>query len=177
MTEEQTRDELLPGLAAGQEEAFVELYDRFGRRLFRAAYGMLGSREDAEDVVQEVFVSMYRARESLGAVEDLAAYVFAALRHAAVRHASHVRRWRRAGATVRETNPGPAQGAVSAETSADLEAAFGSLPPEQRQAVALKIDAGLTFAQIGAVLDISPNTAASRYRYALEKLRAALRGE
>ena len=45
---------------------------------------------------------------------------------------------------------------------------------EQRDTVALKIDGGLTFAEIAAVMRTSPNTAASRYRYALEKLRAAL---
>jgi RNA polymerase sigma-70 factor (ECF subfamily) len=39
------------------------------------------------------------------------------------------------------------------------------------------MDAGLTFVEIGAALDISPNTAASRYRYALEKLRVALQEE
>ena len=43
--------------------------------------------------------------------------------------------------------------------------------------VALKIDGGLTFAEIAAVIGISANTAASRYRYALEKLRAALAEE
>jgi DNA-directed RNA polymerase specialized sigma24 family protein len=45
---------------------------------------------------------------------------------------------------------------------------------KQREIIALKIDGELTFAQIGEVLGISPNTAASRYRLALEKLRTAL---
>jgi RNA polymerase sigma-70 factor (ECF subfamily) len=49
-----------------------------------------------------------------------------------------------------------------------------SLPAEQREVISLKIDGDLTFAQIAAVFDISPNTAASRYRYALEKLRRML---
>jgi DNA-directed RNA polymerase specialized sigma24 family protein len=53
----------------------------------------------------------------------------------------------------------------------DLAAAVASLPGEQREVIALKIDGGLTFAEIAAVTGTSPNTAASRYRYALEKLR------
>jgi RNA polymerase sigma-70 factor (ECF subfamily) len=56
----------------------------------------------------------------------------------------------------------------------DLETAVGALPPEQREVIAFKIDGGLTFAQIADIMNISPNTAASRYRYALEKLRQAL---
>ena len=47
-------------------------------------------------------------------------------------------------------------------------------PTEQREVIVLKVDAGLTFAELAAVLGISANTAASRYRYALEKLRTAL---
>jgi RNA polymerase sigma-70 factor (ECF subfamily) len=48
------------------------------------------------------------------------------------------------------------------------------LPPKQREVIAMKIDGELTFAEIGAVLGVSANTAASRYRYALEKLRRSL---
>ena len=55
--------------------------------------------------------------------------------------------------------------------------ALGSLPPEQREVVILKVWHGLTFAEIGAALDIPDNTAASRYRYALQKLRRELGDE
>ena len=175
--EAQASDPLLRGLAEGREEAFAELYDRFGRRLFRVAFSVLGSSEDAEDVVQEVFTSMYRARRSMGRVRDLTGYVFAALRHAAVRRASQLHTQRSSRIAAGETARGRTHGSVSIEISSDLEQALRSLPPEQRQVIALKTDAGLTFAEIGAALDISPNTAASRYRYALEKLRAALREE
>jgi RNA polymerase sigma-70 factor (ECF subfamily) len=51
------------------------------------------------------------------------------------------------------------------------------LPEAQREVVALKIDGGLTFAQIAKVTNVSLNTAAGRYRYAMEKLRAALAEE
>ena len=53
--------------------------------------------------------------------------------------------------------------------------ALGELPEEQRAVVHLKLWEGLTFEQIAAALDISPNTAASRYRYGLDKLRERLR--
>ena len=53
--------------------------------------------------------------------------------------------------------------------------ALGELPEEQRAVVHLKLWAGLTFEEIAAALEIPPNTAASRYRYGLDKLRAQLR--
>jgi RNA polymerase sigma-70 factor (ECF subfamily) len=69
----------------------------------------------------------------------------------------------------------PAKSEIPAEQSARLEQALASLPPEQREVIALKVDGGLKFHEIAAVLGTSPNTAASRYRYALEKLRERMK--
>ena len=55
-----------------------------------------------------------------------------------------------------------------------LQRALSELPEEQREVVTLKIEGQLAFAEISQVLRISQNTAASRYRYALEKIRTAL---
>jgi RNA polymerase sigma-70 factor (ECF subfamily) len=54
---------------------------------------------------------------------------------------------------------------------------LAELPPAQREVIVLKIWSRCTFETIGELLEISPNTAAGRYRYGLEKLRACLRGE
>jgi RNA polymerase sigma-70 factor (ECF subfamily) len=150
------------------------LYDRFGPPLYRLAWTMLGSRQDAEDAVQEVFLGLVRSRTTLQRVENLRAYLFAALRHMASR------------LTGRRRILGlPPEGslAVASREERDIDAApFGllerglaALPSEQREVLSLKIDGELTFAEIGEVLGTSPKTAASRYRYALEKLRGFLR--
>ena len=55
-----------------------------------------------------------------------------------------------------------------------LTAAVATLPPAQREVLSLKIDGGLTFAEIAAVIGTSINTAASRYRYAIENIRATI---
>ena len=59
----------------------------------------------------------------------------------------------------------------------DHRRALAALPTEQREVIVMKIWGGLTFKGIGNVLRISPNTAASRYRYALEALRSHLSAE
>jgi RNA polymerase sigma-70 factor (ECF subfamily) len=69
----------------------------------------------------------------------------------------------------------PSLGTESAELTAELIAGMAALPAEQRAVVHLKIWEGLTFREIGAALDIPTHTAASRYRYALDKLRGGLR--
>jgi RNA polymerase sigma-70 factor (ECF subfamily) len=171
---EPTGDPLTTGLAHGREDAFAALYDRFGPALYRVARLITGSREEAEDAVQEVFVGLVRARRSLAAVANLRAYLFAALRRAAARRAADRGRLR---AVPIESVPEPAvaeSSGLGLEPAAALEQALRELPPEQRELVVLKIDGGLTFAEVADVLGISPNTAASRYRYALAKLRASL---
>jgi RNA polymerase sigma-70 factor (ECF subfamily) len=166
-----TPDDLLEGLAAGREEAFAALYDAYGVRLFAAACGMLGSREEAEDAVQDVFVGLVQARARLRQVENLKAYLFASLRHAAMHQMG---RAKPSQSDTAEIAMPAADAGPDAEISRRLEVALRRLPREQREVIALHVDAGLTFAEVAAVLDVSANTAASRYRYAMEKLREAM---
>ncbi len=155
-------DPLLTGLAEGNDDAFAALYDRFGRSLFRVAWTLLRSRADAEDAVQDVFLGLVRSRPALGRIENLRAYLFGALRHAAARRAA-----RREAARPLPDEPRP----LDPELSDWLDRALAELPAEQREVLTLKIDGELTFEEVGAVLGVSPSTAASRYRYAVEKLR------
>src|ERR1700722_18139478 len=82
-------------LAEGRQEAFAALYDEFGPTLFRVAHALLRSRQDAEDAVQDVFVGLVRARAGLARVENLRAYLFAALRSAVGRIAAARKKERR----------------------------------------------------------------------------------
>jgi RNA polymerase sigma-70 factor (ECF subfamily) len=169
------RDPLLAGLAEGRDEAFAALHDRYARPLFRVAWTLLRTRQDAEDAVQDVFLGLVRSRTVLGRIENLRAYLFSALRHAVTRLAAR-------HATGPAPRPPPeeergAGGPLDPEMSDWLERALAALPREQREVLSLKIDGELTFEEVGAVLGISPNTAASRYRYALDKLRGHFQEE
>jgi RNA polymerase sigma-70 factor (ECF subfamily) len=165
-------DEEHSGLAAGDPTAFERLYDRLGGRLYAAARRLVDRPEEAEDVVQEVFVSLARGRQSLADVRDLDAYIFTILRNAAGRHRRQAALRRRAveavaGRTAVVTGP-------TRHPDDALAGAVASLPEAQREVVALRIDGGLTFAEIARSLGLGINTVCSRYRYALARLRAAL---
>jgi RNA polymerase sigma-70 factor (ECF subfamily) len=169
----------LARLAAGDMAAFARLYDRLGERLFATARRMTGSVEAAEEAVQEVFVALARSREKLSLVSDLDGYVFTTLRHSIGRRwrntASHRRSLDGLRRSIEEIHgaEGPVTPAATLPDD-ELAAAVAALPEAQRDVVALRIDGGLSFEEIGAATGTSPNTAASRYRYAIEKLRAAL---
>jgi RNA polymerase sigma-70 factor (ECF subfamily) len=170
-------DPLLTGLAEGRDEAFATLYDRYGRSLFRVAWTLLRSRPDAEDAVQEVFLGLARSRASLGRIENLRAYLFGALRHAASRLAARKRTGPSRPVTDNLLGGADEPNTPDAELSHWLERSLAALPREQREVLTLKIDGELTFEEVAAVIGISTNTAASRYRYALEKLRGLFHEE
>jgi RNA polymerase sigma-70 factor (ECF subfamily) len=172
---DEVSEPLLAGLAEGRDEAFAALYDRYGRSLFRVAWTLLRSRQDAEDAVQDVFLGLVRSRSALGRIENVRAYLFSALRHAAARLAArkptdHPR-------LVSDGQSGASRNGLDPEMADWLDRALAALPHEQREVLTLKIDGELTFEEVGAVLGISANTAASRYRYALEKMRGHFTGE
>jgi RNA polymerase sigma-70 factor (ECF subfamily) len=164
-------EDLARRLAAGDALAFAALYDCHAAALYRTAWCLSGSREDAEDAVQDVFVGLVRAGLRLQAVKDVKAYLFTALRHAARKRRAQGRKH-----LAQPLDNVDVPGAAANSSGADdrLERAVRSLPAEQREVVVLKLDGNLTFAELGQVLGINASTAASRYRYALEKLRDAL---
>ena len=132
---------------------------------------------DAEDIVQEAFLRFWRSRDK---ADDPAAYLYACVRNVATE-------LRRGGARrgAREKSSARPE-AVSdwftsdperAERDARIERVLAELPEAQREVVVMKVWGRLTFEQVAAALGASANTVASRYRYALEKLRAELARE
>lgn len=164
---------LLLSLAAGDGRAFAVLYDRYAVRMYRTALRILGNREDAEDVVQEVFLATVRSRQRLTDVRDLTAYLFAALHRAAAR-CSKRRPRLLCSMAIEEAVAPVAREASDCQHSDRLQQAIRALPDTQREILTLKIDGELTFAQIAQVVGISISTASSRYQYALKKLRSSL---
>lgn len=166
--------ELARRLMAGDTEALAEIYDRYATLLYRWLCALLGSSSDAEDALQEVFVRLAsgRARPE----RDLRAYLFVAARNEAY---TMLRRRQREQEVAEQSMAAQPLGAAPPchEATADLTALLQRLPLEQREVIALKVAQDLTFAEIATLLKISPNTAASRYRYGIERLRLWWREE
>jgi RNA polymerase sigma-70 factor (ECF subfamily) len=124
---------------------------------------------DAQDVLQEALIETW---QRCGGKPPDAPLVFATIRRRAIDLArSNDRRLRREQASPDWFYP-PAESAARDE---DLEQAVKTLPPSLREVLVLKVWSGLTFQEIAATVGIPANTAASRYRYALERLRASLK--
>ena len=143
--------------------------------VYRVAHRITGSAADAEEVRQEVFLTLFRRPPAC--LADPGAWLRRCAANAAVnRVRSHARRRARHAAHAEPPSapPDPAAAAERSEEAARLRAALGRLPPEQRAIVALRYDGGLTFAEAAAALGVPVGTAKDRGRAALRRLRALL---
>lgn len=162
-------NDLCKAMAAGDPTAYREVCDRHATPMLRTALRLLNSRHDAEDVVQEVFVGLARNQNRLGQVNNLRAYLFASLRHEISRSQQKKLRL-----TTEELTDLPADQVPATQAEDEREMLWKlaeQLPADQREVLVLKIQGELTFREIGVVCEISLETAASRYRYAMEKLK------
>ena len=155
----------------GEGDGWRNWLTRHGPGLVLFARQWTASVADAEDAVQEGFVRFWRVRR--GARDELA-YLYSCVRTAAMDLARSGRRRRKREAGLFPHREDSGFAPEQAELAEVIESALASLPAEQREVVVMKIWGGLTFAQIAEATDIHPNTAASRYRYALERLGDAL---
>ena len=157
-----------------------ELYERHGEDLYRYLVFRLGSVEDAEDVLQEAFCRFARYDLRWRLIRNRRAFVFRVGRNEANRFLRR-KLGRREG--ERMIVAGGAQAFAAAFVAPDepplalLLRRAGELPAEQREAVYLKVFDGLTFKEIGSVCGVPASTAASRYRYGIEKLRETVGGK
>ncbi len=158
-------------LADGSIEALGGIYDHSAADLFGFALFRTGSRQDAADVVQEVFVRLARTGAKLAEVRNPRSYLLAMTHRAAVDLARRSRRLVAIDDAVAEP---VAADAESRAEAAVVASALGKLPPAQRAAVYLRHYEGLSFAAIGSVTGVPTFTAASRVRLGLRKLRKLL---
>ncbi len=154
------------------------LYDEHAQPLFAFLLNLTRDEADTRDVLQEIFVRLAREPGRLAGVRDERAFLIRLAHNAAV---DQMRR--RTSRDRTKENFAAEQLSPFASTDdpdeqlfrEELAEALGELPEDQRAVVHLKLWSELTFEEIATALDIPPNTAASRYRYGLDKLRGRLR--
>ncbi|MGB7024913.1 MAG: sigma-70 family RNA polymerase sigma factor [Candidatus Acidiferrales bacterium] len=145
-----------------------DLYRQHGPALLLFAIAMTRERSSAQDAVQQVFVQLIE--RGLGDVVHAKAYLYRCVRNAVLNSAKAHEH------DVALDEDTPWFDVLNRDFAEELSLRRGlrALPSEQRQVVVLRVWCGLTYAETASLLEISANTVASRYRYALEKLREAM---
>lgn len=159
-------------------ESIARLYDDHAQALFGFLLAFTRDETDTRDLLQEIFLKAAKDPDLLNGVAEPRRYLLRMARNLAVdfiRRRSARKRWNDQAAS--ETiglfahAPDPDERAFRDA----LSGAMTELPDEQRAVVHLKVWQGFTFEEIAALLELPVNTAASRYRYGLDKLRQQLR--
>src|SRR5829696_7998558 len=174
-------EDLMQLVQRGQAPAFDLIYERHAQAAFSLAYRIAGTRNLAEDVVQEAFLSIWRAggryERARGSVRT---WVLGIVHHRAIDalRRSAVHETRRASDEgideTLETGERTDVEAARREEAGSVRAALGHLPSEQSQVIELAYFGGFTHTEIAAMLDTPVGTVKGRMRLGLEKMRHAL---
>lgn len=173
------QDKRLAGqIAAGNSGAFMTFVDGAGPRLHRLTRRYAACEADAEDLMQEIFLDLYRSMASYRGESSLLTWAYRiALNHCL----KHVRRrslvtvpydeaWDEADSEER----GPAQYAARRELCDQVQTALGTLSPDHRDIVILHELQDLTYTECAAILQIPVGTVKSRLSTAFRRLRDCL---
>jgi RNA polymerase sigma-70 factor (ECF subfamily) len=186
VSEEDAR--ILRGLRSGIEGAYEELIERYEQQIFGMVYRLLGNQSDASDVVQEVFLKIFRGVATFREQSSLRTWIY----RIAVNEANNHRRWFvrhcRMEVPLEETRPehpnaaeytpdpgrSPFEQAMDSETRTLIERALTQINPVFRTAVVLRDVQNLSYEEIADILQVSLGTVKSRILRGREALRHEL---
>jgi RNA polymerase sigma-70 factor (ECF subfamily) len=177
---------LLARVVKGEHQAFSQLYDQSSTLLYSLALRILGNREEAAELLQEVYLEVWRkvSRYDVGRGTPIAWLITLTRSRAIDRLRARSSRAHRqvsepldglSGGQVTDRNPGPFEAHADQELRSLVGEALASLPQPQQQAIELAYYEGLSHAEIAARLNQPLGTVKTRIKLGMSKLRESLR--
>ena len=173
---ERPDEELVARWAAGDLSAFEALYDRYRQPLYRYLLRLAGDEASANDWYQGAWEKVIRARKSYKPKGPFRAWLYRiAHNHAMDQFRRNRPETELDNVTLVSGETEPAEALDHLERERSLREAVQALPEKQREALLLKLDAGLALDEIAAVTGVNRETAKSRLRYAVARLKTVLK--
>ena len=171
--------ELLHAIARGDEAALARLYDQYRTILFGLLVRILNSREEAEDILQEVFIQVWRRAKDFNETRGKPfTWLVTLTRSRAIDRLRQLGARQRLATGAAQEQPDQVSDAltdtVNLEQQAIVKRALDELPDEQKQALMLAYYEGLTQSEIATLIDAPLGTVKTRMRSGMNKLRALL---
>ena len=171
---------LVLGCKRGSKTALERIYQKYRSDLLILAVSLLNETGSAEDVIHDVFVTFVKNLDKFKLTGSLKGYLLTCVANRARSEMrtgkAHAARLEKLAGQVTDIQDQP-DAAVCNEELQHLRDAMANLPYEQREVLMLKTQGNLTFERMASELGISTNTAKSRYRYGIDKLRLILNGQ
>ncbi|MBN1568941.1 MAG: sigma-70 family RNA polymerase sigma factor [Acidobacteria bacterium] len=172
---------------------FEELFERFNSMVYGLVYQILGDREEALDVSQEVFLTIYRKMDTFRGESSLKTWIYCIAAHRAANRFRWWNRLRRKGAVsleehlskgpnretalnLRSEAQSPEEALLLQEERSEIERKLRELPIQQRMAVIMRDIEGLSYEEIAESLNVSLGTVKSRIARGREELKRRFQG-
>lgn len=168
---------LLAEIASGNEPAFRKLLDCYKDRFYAVAFKMTQSDETAKDIVQEVFISIWKNREILTKVDHPSSYFFTVVYRKIYRHyriLASKRKFLQSVSVVKVSENTTDEMVLAHECQEWISHAVTRLPPQQKLVFKLSKEEGMNREDIARQLEISPNTVRNHLADAIKSIHAFL---
>lgn len=176
--EKYTDRDLFRLIALGDEPAFAELFRRYDRRIYPFVLKMIKNPLLAEEIAQEIFIKIWRHRETLHTIDQPESYILTiAARHTLdqiKKRLNENRMLQRFSAGLSSAHNDPEELLLLKDTEELIQRAVDQLPPQQKSVYLLSRRQGMSYEEIGRELNISPNTVRNHLVKALAAIRVWL---
>jgi RNA polymerase sigma-70 factor (family 1) len=172
-----TDEALLEQLKLDGLDAFEEIYRRYWKRLYSMSYKRVQSREISEELVQDIFTSLWVAKNTV-TIENLSAYLFTAVKYKVINHlAREISRksYSKEQLTVVHEDNTTEETVLLDDLSGALEEAIGKLPAKRQMIFKMHRQENLTVKQVAAQLGISEKTVENQFGKAMKMLKLNLK--
>jgi RNA polymerase sigma-70 factor (ECF subfamily) len=174
--------EVISRCQQGDQDALKEIFDRYHRKVYRVAYGVVRQREDALDIVQEVFIKLFRSIKNFKGKSHFYTYLYRMVMNTAI---DHTRKTKRIPSSTIDEDEGfqlsddaekrPDRILAHKELEERVKAAMEKLPPDQKAVLIFREVEGLSYQEIAEAMGCSIGTVMSRLHYGRVKMQEMLR--
>ncbi|SDD71769.1 RNA polymerase sigma factor [Niabella drilacis] len=172
-------DVLIELIAQDNKEAFALIYDRYWKKLYTTAFRAIGEQQDAEDILQEVFLSLWNRRREIRLRGSLAAYLETSVRYKAINYIEKHITQRNflalfADTAVQSAHLTPELTLRLKEMNVLIGKTVDAMPPKMQEVYQLSRQQQLSHKEIAELLNISAETVKKHIQHALKLIKEAL---
>jgi len=167
-------------IAAGDQNSFRQLFHLYSQKLTRFAYAIVKSNDAAREIVDEVFIKIWRNKASITNIQNLTVYIYTAIKNTSLNYLSA-----KAKESIVESfdffsvqlsdEHSPEKKLITSELLKKINAAIDQLPPRCKMVFKLVREDGLSYKEVGAILNISPKTVDAQLMIAVKQISEKVR--
>jgi RNA polymerase sigma-70 factor (ECF subfamily) len=174
--------EMISRCQQGDQEALKEIFDKYHKKVYRTAYGVVRHREEALDIVQEVFIKLFRSIKNFKGKSHFYTYLYRMVMNTAIDHARKTGKQFISSLDEEgsfepsdELEKGPERILLQKELEERVKGAMEKLPAEQRAALIFRDVEGLSYQEMAEAMGCSIGTVMSRLHYGRKRIQELLK--